>query len=53
MARVKGEQLPGQIEVLLSHISIAYVEFSSFENANAIKTWFDNKYATVNVSMRM
>lgn len=22
---------------------VAYVEFGSFENANAIKTWFDNK----------
>lgn len=30
--------------MLLSRPSIAYVECGSFENANTLKTWFDNKY---------
>lgn len=44
MARVKGERLPGQSKVLLNYPSVAYLECGSFENANALKTWFDNKY---------
>jgi len=44
MVRVKGERLPNESEVLLNHPSIAYLECGGFENANTLKTWFDNKY---------